>query len=47
VDCDDGAVHLCDENGTKTGQSRTLTEGQGPKILAIGNAARKDRCEKI
>jgi hypothetical protein len=36
VDCDDGAVHLCDENGTKTGQSRTLTEGQGPKILAIG-----------
>jgi hypothetical protein len=32
----DGAVHLCDENGTKTGQSRTLTEGQDPKILAIG-----------
>jgi hypothetical protein len=29
------AVHLCDENGTKTGQSRPLTEGADPKDIAI------------
>ena len=30
------SVWLVDENGTKTGQSRTLPEGADPKNLAIG-----------
>jgi hypothetical protein len=29
-------VHLCDENGAKTGHSRRLGEGQDPRILAVG-----------
>lgn len=29
------AVHLCDENGTKTGTSRPRSDGADPKILAI------------
>jgi hypothetical protein len=31
----DGKVYLTDENGSKTGQSRTLPEGADPKNLAI------------
>ena len=32
----DGHVHLVDQDGNKTGQSRSLKEGQDPKVLAIG-----------
>jgi hypothetical protein len=31
----DGKVYQTDENGNKTGQSRTLPEGADPKNLAI------------